>query len=677
MILDNFRIFAFYNVFLKENFTKMRKLQSTIFAFVSFLFILSGAYGQNRNVNKADIQFDLKAYDLAIDSYQEYLESNPDDESAMFRLAKSYEMTNDLIAAARWYEKLTSLPEHKSVYSIQYGKLLMKLGLYDKAKSQFENLTSVNKAFAKQNIQACEFAKNVLALGDRVLVSQVKGSSVNDEFGICISPDNKLIFNTFDSKFDKNASLIQNNISSVYSYDELDKRLVGYGNILNNYDGIGPVRFFGNKIVYTRNNFKNRITQISGSENDMSIYMAEIDQNGNIVNEEALPFNGTDFSAAFACFGRDADEIYFSSNKNSDNFDIFYARKTDGKWTESKKLDNNINSPGNEITPFFVNNKLYFSSDYLNGMGGDDIFSSVLYKDEYSFPINLGKGVNSPGDDLYYFAQLNSDIIYFSSNRLGSKGGLDIYSAKPLTKTYHDEVVYEYIPEAIELKNLNENKAFEISSENVKTVSAGSEDASFITLEGAKMVAYDDVIIAPSNVYFIQLASLSKNRVNSSQYKSLTKYGNIYKVQVGNYTKIRLGYFVSKDEAEAVLVSVKQNGYRDAFMVEDFLNSSKLELLESSYTFTNTNKYEKPANVGNYKIKLAAYTNPLYFDVNKVKDLGVIEQWSKGKWTIFILSGYTNYDDAQDAIVKVRNRGFATAELVMDQDGILTTVKNN
>ncbi len=138
-----------------------------------------------------------------------------------------------------------------------------------------------------------------------------------------------------------------------------------------------------------------------------------------------------------------------------------------------------------------------------------------------------------------------------------------------------------------------------------------------------------------------------------------------------------MGYFVSEEEAKAVLASVRKNGYRDAFIVEDILNSNELELLESDYLFSKNKKYKKPAESGNYKVKLAAYSNPLYFDVNKVKDLGVIEQWSKGKWTIFILSGYKDFEDAQKAMVKAKNRGFATAKLVIDNNGILSTVKNN
>ncbi|MEZ4906081.1 MAG: hypothetical protein R2771_00135 [Saprospiraceae bacterium] len=54
-------------------------------------------------------------------------------------------MTNDLITAG-WYDKLISEYKSKTLYNIQYGKLLMKLGLYDKAKVQFESLIPVNKS---------------------------------------------------------------------------------------------------------------------------------------------------------------------------------------------------------------------------------------------------------------------------------------------------------------------------------------------------------------------------------------------------------------------------------------------------------------------------------------------------------------------------------------------------
>ena len=86
----------------------------------------------------------------------------------------------------------------------------------------------------------------------------------------------------------------------------------------------------------------------------------------------------------------------------------------------------------------------------------------------------------------------------------------------------------------------------------------------------------------------------------------------------------------------------------------------------------------KPAESGNkYKVRLASYEDPIWFDVNKVKDIGRVEQWTKGNWTIFILAGFNNMDEAKQGLVKAINRGFTTAEVVIDNGGILERIKQN
>ncbi len=80
---------------------------------------------------------------------------------------------------------------------------------------------------------------------------------------------------------------------------------------------------------------------------------------------------------------------------------------------------------------------------------------------------------------------------------------------------------------------------------------------------------------------------------------------------------------------------------------------------------------------GKYKVRLASYEDPIWFDINKVKDIGRVEQWTKGGWTIFILAGYNDLEDAKQALVKAYNRGFKTAEVVIDNGGILERLKQN
>jgi outer membrane protein OmpA-like peptidoglycan-associated protein len=60
-------------------------------------------------------------------------------------------------------------------------------------------------------------------------------------------------------------------------------------------------------------------------------------------------------------------------------------------------------------------------------MGGYDIFYTVYDGEKWSVPQNLGTGINTAGDDVYFVMEANGKIGYYSSDRKDSKGEKDIY----------------------------------------------------------------------------------------------------------------------------------------------------------------------------------------------------------------------------------------------------------
>lgn len=115
--------------------------------------------------------------------------------------------------------------------------------------------------------------------------------------------------------------------------------------------------------------------------------------------------------------------------------DLYYSELgVDGTWSFPEKLPTSINTQGNEKFPTADGDTLYFSSDYLPGMGGYDIFKTFLRKDgTWSIPINMGYPINSGGDDFSYVVDYNPkprpNVIrqgFFSSSRKGS-GKDDIF----------------------------------------------------------------------------------------------------------------------------------------------------------------------------------------------------------------------------------------------------------
>ena len=121
------------------------------------------------------------------------------------------------------------------------------------------------------------------------------------------------------------------------------------------------------------------------------------------------------------------------------------TRPIGGKWTKPENLGPGINTGGNEQAPFLHpdGQTLYFSSDSLPGMGGEDLYVSRRQADgTWGKPQNLGYPINTEGNEGMFIVGLSGQKGYFASNRLGGAGGMDIYSfelpeaARPQAVTY-------------------------------------------------------------------------------------------------------------------------------------------------------------------------------------------------------------------------------------------------
>jgi outer membrane protein OmpA-like peptidoglycan-associated protein len=125
---------------------------------------------------------------------------------------------------------------------------------------------------------------------------------------------------------------------------------------------------------------------------------------------------------------------YFFHGGYEGNTDIYVSVKTDTGWSHPVNLGTAINTPYAERSPFLHpdGRTLYFSSDGHYGLGGMDVFKTVKLSDtswnDWSEPVNLGKDINTSGNDIAYKITTDGSLAYFSSNRPGGKGGYDIYS---------------------------------------------------------------------------------------------------------------------------------------------------------------------------------------------------------------------------------------------------------
>ena len=95
-------------------------------------------------------------------------------------------------------------------------------------------------------------------------------------------------------------------------------------------------------------------------------------------------------------------------------------------------LGNQINTEGNEVFPFHMDDKtLFFASDGRIGFGGLDIYMVNDYLDTNKTDVqNMGIPFNSSKDDFSFFMSNDLKFGFISSNREGGVGDDDIYCFK-------------------------------------------------------------------------------------------------------------------------------------------------------------------------------------------------------------------------------------------------------
>lgn len=111
--------------------------------------------------------------------------------------------------------------------------------------------------------------------------------------------------------------------------------------------------------------------------------------------------------------------------------DLYVSFKT-GKndWAEPKSLGGNVNTASDEAAPFLSddNKTLYFSTKGYSGYGRADIYVSRRLDDSWqawSEPENLGSGINTSADDIYFNMPTSGKHAYFTRGNDGED--TDIY----------------------------------------------------------------------------------------------------------------------------------------------------------------------------------------------------------------------------------------------------------
>ncbi len=388
-------------------------------------------------VEAGDHSFEKADYFNAIDLFKKALDEKKD-LNLNLRIAESYYMMRDYKHAARYLKSLLRKDKTGMFLDARllYAKSLKRLGEYQEAYNEFKEFAknTDDPDMRKEAILEVKGLEMFKSLPENVEMQfKPLNKEINKGFSLYglqrRNSNDTIYFGSFNSatkivldgknnkvkssgkkkktskgrkkgKKDsggKRGMIMISNRGSDGKYGKpkaLDKRI----NRIETHSIYPAFSEDGNTMYFTRMAMKG--TEVLESKIFKTVYKSGEWK----APEEVAQVNG-DFISKMPAVGEilGKEALFFVSNMDGGigGFDIYYSLiNSDGTMEIPVNLGVKINTIDDEITPYFVDGKLYYSTNGLPGLGGFDIYMSKWDGKEWSEPENAGKGFNSSVDDL-------------------------------------------------------------------------------------------------------------------------------------------------------------------------------------------------------------------------------------------------------------------------------------
>lgn len=408
---------------------------------LSFIGVLVfSACNFTQKIKDGKMAYDRKQYAVAVSFLtKEYAKSKSrtDKGKIAFRLGQSYKFMNQDAQCAQWF-KIAYDNQYVLDALKEYAFSLKRSEQYAEAMEAFKNLgLEIGSPYEyRREITACQQAaqwkKNAANSG--LSVEPLPLNTSDNEFAPAFYKENQLVFtsdrgastgkDSYHWTGNKFFDLFVSDVSggSASSFDPYINTALNEGTAIFNSECT--------EIIFSR----------CGGEKGMDQYcqlMSAQKLNEGWSKPEALPFCKNNINYGHPALSKDGGQLFFAAEDPNGwgGKDIYVSDRSPQGWDEPRLLSRTINTPGNEAFPVVDEDTLYFSSDYLAGMGGYDIFKSYKLPDgNWSPAQNMKPPINSGGDDFGFLPDRKNppkegvlQMGYFASNRSGGSGGDDMY----------------------------------------------------------------------------------------------------------------------------------------------------------------------------------------------------------------------------------------------------------
>jgi peptidoglycan-associated lipoprotein len=336
-------------------------------------------------------------------------------------------------------------PEKKALKAFRYGKYESVISYYKGVLRKQPNNGPANYYIAESYRQSNRIkeaepfyaksgGKNINS--DSVKFYYARSLKANAKYEEAESVLNELVEDTRDEKF---KSHIQKEIAGLQYLEKLAEKKSFYR--VRNLEAINtpfaeyaPV-YSNSELYFTSSRGNGKIYEATGTP-FTDLFKAET--NGANVNVNTIApledlINEAMINEGCITFTPDGKTMIFAKGntgkrKGANDVDLYLARYRNGQWSEPQPI--NINLPDAwESTPALAadGRTLYFSSNRKGGFGGLDIYSAQMdSRGRFGKVKNLGPEINTPGDELFPYSSDNGKF-YFSSDGHPGYGMLDIF----------------------------------------------------------------------------------------------------------------------------------------------------------------------------------------------------------------------------------------------------------
>jgi outer membrane protein OmpA-like peptidoglycan-associated protein len=373
----------------------------------------------------------MNDYRLAADYYLETVRRD-----SMFSRALYYQLADALYKSKRYEEAMTYFQKYYALQSFDAGRF----GFNGTAEQEMEERFRKN---LDSNIKALQVAMDSLKF---MQVEQIVnlGSGVNsphEEVFPALTTDRRFLYFT---RFMEGQKTNDDLLISEYN-DKLERW--GEGRSMTRFNTRGPEGY--SSLMRDSRQMYVTVCEREGIAGGCDIWQAIVkgDKIDRIQAVEGLV--NSDYWDGQASVSCDGQTMYFASQRPGGvgGADIWMSEKMEnGFWGRPVNLGSKINTEGHEQAPYITDDgqTLYFASSGHPGMGEEDIYMS--WKDDqtgqWSVPINLGPPINTGYRETGFFLSPDGRSGYFSSDRAGGLGGLDIYNFKLNEKLNSDTLTF-------------------------------------------------------------------------------------------------------------------------------------------------------------------------------------------------------------------------------------------